>query len=65
MIKSNTSFKSWNIISRAVEEGINFGVNHAFKHSNTPSLDTIKENVEREVMNSLCEIFDFDDKETN
>jgi hypothetical protein len=44
------------VIQRAVEEGIAFGLNRAYKHTDSPSRDTLVENIEREVMNSLYEV---------
>jgi hypothetical protein len=60
-IKATVKIKAYNIISRAVEEGIDFGYRRAHKYTNTPSEDTIKDELEREIMNSLCEVLEFSD----
>ena len=61
--------KYYDIIARAVEEGINFGVNRAYKHTPAPApglanlenLENVKEAIRQEVMNSICEVFIFED----
>ena len=53
--------KLYNIISRAVEEGVAYGVKRSFKYSDTPSQETLEGNIEREVLNSLSEVIDFGD----
>ena len=52
--------KAWEVVSRAVEEGVGFGLNRAFKHVDNPSRELIAEAVEREVMNALSEVVKFD-----
>jgi hypothetical protein len=39
------------VLSRAVEEGIEYGWNRAHKHTDHPSVETIKDEMERAVMN--------------
>ena len=53
--------KLYNIISRAVEEGVAYGVNRSFKYSDNPLKEALQENVERQVMNALSEVIDFGD----
>jgi hypothetical protein len=52
-------FRAYEIVSRAVEEGVKFGLMHAYKHTDSPSRDGLAECVEREVMLSLDEVIDF------
>lgn len=49
----------YKVVSRAVEEGVAYGINRAFKYTDIPSRDTIVENVEREVMNSLADVINY------
>jgi hypothetical protein len=49
------------IISRAVEEGVNWGWQHAHKHTDKPSEGYLKEQIENDVMNALCEVIKFDE----
>lgn len=53
-------FNAYKLIARAVEEGVAYGVNRAFKHTDNPSVETLRDNIEREVMNALCDILDFE-----
>ena len=49
------------LISRAVEEGVAYGFNRAHKHIDKPSDEVIKDSICEQVMNSICEVFDFED----
>lgn len=55
-------FKTYAIIERAVEEGIAYGLNRAYKHTDDPSKEQIAMEIEQAVMSSLTEVIDFDDK---
>ena len=55
-----TKPRTYQRVSEAVERGCAYGVARAFKHNDNPSCDTIVENVEREIMNGLCEILIFE-----
>ena len=52
----------WKIVEIAVDQGVTFGLNRAFKHTDKPTLEQLQGNIEREVMNSMCEYFDFLEK---
>ena len=47
----------YRLISRAVENGIEVGLRRAHKHTETPDKETIKWQIENEIMNELSEIF--------
>lgn len=51
----------YSILSDKIEEGINYGWVRAHKHTDNPSQDIIKENLHREIMNSLSEIINYED----
>lgn len=53
--------RTFRILERAVEEGFRMGYQRAFKYVDTPNEATIEENVIREIMNAVCEVFIFDD----
>ena len=55
--------KLYPVIARAVEEGVAYGIRHAFKHHVAVEADLsyVEECVEREVLNALCEVLEFDD----
>ena len=49
----------YKLIERCVEEGVQYGYNRAYKHTDTPTEDQIKLAVTDAVMNEICEWFDF------
>lgn len=51
--------KTNRILKAAIEEGISFGYTRAFKHTDTPLEETIKESIENEIWNNIYEVFDF------
>ncbi len=56
-MKPNT----YRVLQEAVETGIAFGLGRSFKHSESPSRDFLHDNLEREIMNAICEWFIFDE----
>jgi len=53
-------FKAYQLIERAVDEGINYGYQRAYKHTDNPSEALIKGEIYNAVMNSISEIVDFE-----
>jgi len=53
-------FRIYDLISEAVDTGIEFGVNRSFKHSDNPTMEAIKNNVQNEVMLALGNVIDFE-----
>lgn len=53
----------YEIMDRAVEEGVVSGWQRAHKHTDTPHAETLKDEIADAVMNSICEVFDFYDGE--
>ena len=53
-------FKAYQLIERAIEEGVNYGYARAHKHTDTPTEATLKSLITEAVMSELCEIIDFD-----
>ena len=51
------------MLGRAVEEGFAYGWNRAHKHTDKPNQEVIETEVLRAIMNSICEVFDFDEDE--
>jgi hypothetical protein len=47
------------ILTAAIEQGIGFGYTRAFKHTDTPTEERIKESIENEIWNNIYEVFDF------
>lgn len=52
--------KTYSIFTRAVEEGVIHGLVRAYKHSDTPAEETVKDEVAQAVVNEVCEYFSFD-----
>jgi hypothetical protein len=42
----------------AIEEGVRFGYNRAFKHNSEPHIDSITDSIVTEIFNSLDTWFD-------
>jgi hypothetical protein len=55
--------KLYKMIEMAVDQGIGHGLNRAFKHTDQPTRCQMHTEIEREVMNSICEFFVFDTPE--
>lgn len=53
--------RSYEILRRAVEEGIAHGLRRARKHDDSPSDEVIAEQVEAEVMVAVDKVFTFDE----
>ncbi|HRP44775.1 MAG TPA: hypothetical protein PLU27_08415 [Ginsengibacter sp.] len=53
-------FKTYWIIQRAVEEGIAYGLQRAYKHTDNSDNNHIALEIERAVMSALDEIIDFE-----
>ncbi len=54
--------KEYNLIAQCVETGVMVGINRAYKHTDEPKDDFLREQIERAVMNEICEWFDFEDR---
>lgn len=52
--------KDYDVLVRAVEEGSAYGVNRAFKHTETPYRATIIDEVAKAVLQYIEEVFFFD-----
>ena len=48
------------ILSRAIEQGIDWGYLHAHKNTDAPTEDALKEQLLNDIMNEVCEVVDFD-----
>lgn len=53
--------KMYNLISECVDRGTQRGYRRAHKHLDNPDEVSIVDNIQREIMNELCEYFDFND----
>ena len=48
------------IVARAIEEGVAWGLNRAFKHTDTPTRDILEHELDTAIMNELCSVLVFD-----
>jgi len=51
----------YKVLSEAVEEGVSYGYQRAFKYSDDPTPDAIQAAIVDAVMLQVCEYFYFDD----
>ena len=51
----------YKILEECVERGVDYGYQRAFKHTDNPSEDVIKECISRNIMMEICEYFNFED----
>lgn len=54
--RSDLRVNTYIVVTRAIEEGINYGWNRAHKHTDRPSPEQIKQEIENAIMNSLSEV---------
>jgi hypothetical protein len=60
MKKIKPKMKKYGIISDAIERGIQWGWQHAHKHTDTPDEDSVKQHIYDDVMNEIFEVVNFD-----
>lgn len=46
------------VLEDCLERGINYGYNRAFKHTDTPSEEVVKDQIMQAILNELYEYFD-------
>ena len=54
--------KEYTVLSDCVERGITYGMNRAYKHSDTPTRAYIEEQIANAVLFEINEYFNFDDE---
>lgn len=52
----------YRIIDRAIDEGVEYGYNRAYKHTDNPTPEQLKADIANGVMNQICEYVDFFDQ---
>lgn len=50
-----------NVLELALEQGVRYGYNRAYKYVENPSIDMIVENIVQEAMNSIDTWFEFEE----
>ena len=59
-IETTAKIRLYEVLQRAVDDGIAYGWNRAHKHTDTPAEHLIRGEIYNAVMNSLCDVIDFD-----
>jgi hypothetical protein len=54
--------RPYDVLRRAIEEGIEYGWRRAHKHTDTPEAEAIKDQILTGILNEVSEFFDFDDE---
>jgi hypothetical protein len=60
-IKGEMRVRTYDVFSRALEEGIAYGYHRAHKHTDKPDEEAMKEAIHQAVTNAVCEYFNFGD----
>ena len=53
--------KTYPLLLMCIENGIQLGINRAHKHTDTPSVDELHQQIEASIMTEIHEWFDFGD----
>ena len=59
-VGDNVKAKEYAVLEMAVEQGVALGWNHAHKHVDSPLAEAIQDQIVQDVLNEVCEWFDFD-----
>lgn len=54
--------RAYDVLRRAIEEGVEYGWRRAHKHTDAPDTETIKDQIVTAILNEVSEYFDFDDE---
>jgi hypothetical protein len=57
--------KDYKLLEMAVENGVKFGYIQAHKYTENPSEEEVQHHIAEEVLNEICEWFDFDNPFNN
>lgn len=60
-MKITMKIRTYEVVSRAIEEGIAYGWMRAHKHTDKPGEETIKAEIENAILNSLSEVVNWED----
>jgi len=58
-VTATVQVRAYDVLCRAVEEGIGYGWNRAHKHVDKPTPEAIRSAIEDAVMNALSEVLSF------
>ena len=55
--------RAYEVLRRAVEEGVAYGWQRAHKHTDSPSGDAVQDQIVTAVLSEVSEVFTFDDED--
>lgn len=58
----NVKINAYEVINRAVDDGVSYGFMRAFKHTDKPTNEHIMEEINNAIMGSLCDVLIFGDE---
>lgn len=61
-IRADVRLRAYDLLERALEEGVAYGWRRAHKHEDNPSAEHIQEQIHNACLNALCEIMNFGDE---
>jgi hypothetical protein len=61
-VRGGLKVRAYDVLRRAIEEGVEYGWRRAHKHTDAPDAEAIKDQVTTSILNEVCEYFDFDDE---
>lgn len=64
-VKGGMAVRSYDVLRRAVEDGVAYGYRRAHKYVDKPEEEAVKEAIESAVLGEICEWFDFDTAEND
>ncbi len=62
-VRGGMTVRAYEVLRRAIEEGIDYGWRRAHKHTDAPGEAAIKDEVLQGILNEVCEVFAFDEVE--
>ena len=62
-VRGGMKVRAYDVLRRAIEEGVEYGWRRAHKHADSPDAETIKDQLITGILNEVCEYFDFDDED--
>lgn len=60
-VRGGIRVKAYDVLQRAVEDGLNYGWRRAHKHTDTPHEEATKDALFNGVMDEIASYFDFDE----
>lgn len=54
--------KEFELISKCIEDGVEYGISRAYKYNESPSRKDLSEEIQRALLNEICEWWHFEDE---